>query len=184
MLMAGATIRTKTRVERLFFDGDRVTGIAAAGKEGEERIEAEIVVLAAGAMNTPVILQRSGIESGKGLFVDYFGCVYGIADEADQLRGQTMAALIDRSEECGFMLSPFIDDRLQYLLFCPLSWQIRTGFSRRRTAGLMVKIADERSGEVRVDRTVYKKPTEADRSRMETGKKIATESSRSPVRRI
>jgi choline dehydrogenase-like flavoprotein len=175
MPMAGAAIRTRTRVERLLFDGDRVAGVVIAGKEGKEPIEAEIVVLAAGAVNTPVILQRSGIESGKGLFVDYFCCVCGITDGANQLRGQTMAALIDQSHECGFMISPFIDDWLQYLLFCPLSWHFRAGFSRRRTVGLMVKIADERSGEVRVDGKVLKKPTEADRSRMETGVKTATE---------
>ncbi len=173
--MAGATIRTKTRVERLLLDGDVVTGVVAAGKGGKERIEAETVVLAAGAMNTPVILQRSGIESGKGLFVDYFSCLYGTADGANQLRGRTMATFIDRSEESGFIISPYIDDRLQYLLFCPMSWQLRTGFSRRRTLGLMVKIADERSGEIRMDGTVHKKPTEADRSRMEAGKNIAKE---------
>ena len=173
--MINATIRTETRVERVLFDGDRATGVAVAGKRGEERIEADTVVLAAGAMNTPVILQRSGIESGKGIFVDYFSCVYGIVDEANQLCGRTMATLIDRSEKSGFIVSPYVDDPLQYLFFCPLSWQLRAGFSRERTAGLMVKIADERSGEVTAHGKVHKTPTEADRNRMERGKKIAAE---------
>ncbi len=173
--MAGAIIRTETRVERVLLDGDRAAGVVVAGKTGEERIEADTVVLAAGAMNTPVILQRSGIESGKGLFIDYFSCIYGIINGANQLRGRTMATLIDWSEKSGFIVSPYIDDPLQYLLFCPLSWQLRTGFSRERTAGLMVKIADERSGEVMADGKVHKKPTEADRNRMESGKKVAAE---------
>ena len=173
--MGSATIRTGTRVERLLSDGSRVTGVVVAGKEGKEQIEGGMVVLAAGALNTPVILQRSGIESGKGLFVDYFSCVYGIADGGSQLQGQTMAFLIDESREHGFMISPFIDDQLQYLLFCPLPWDFRTGFSRRHIMGLMVKISDERSGWVTADGTVHKEPTPSDRAKMQGGLKVATE---------
>ena len=171
--MGSATIRTGERVERLLLDGRRVKGVVVTNRRGRETIEGEAVVVAAGALNTPVILQASGIECGKGLFVDYFACVYGIADGGTQLQGQTMAFLIDESREQGFMISPFIDDQLQYLLFCSLSRSFSTGFSRRHVAGLMVKIGDDRTGWVVVDGTVHKAPTPADRAAMERGLKVA-----------
>jgi len=173
--VGSATIRTGARVERLLFDGRRVAGVSVKGKGGSETIAGEAVVLAAGALNTPVLLQASGIESGKGLFVDYFVCVYGIADGGTQLQGQTMAFLIDESREHGFMISPFIDDQLQYLLYCPLPWRFSAGFSRRHLMGLMVKIGDERSGWVTSDGTVHKAPTPADRATMERGLEAARE---------
>ena len=143
--------------------------------EGKEHIEGRTVVLAAGAMSTPVILQKSGIPAGTGLFVDYFRCAYGIANEGTQLRDQTMAFMVeDASWEHDFMIFPFIDDPLQYVLFCPFFWQLRTGFSRPRTMGLMVKIADERSGTVGPDGKVHKEPTQRDRTRMEAGLKAAS----------
>ena len=173
--MKGATIRTGARVVGLLSDGRRVTGVAVKGKKGRERIEGEAVVLAAGALNTPLILQRSGIESGRGLFVDYFSCVYGVADGDSQLRGQVMAFLIDEPREHDLMISPFVDDQLQYLLLCPLPWHFRTGFSRRHIMGLPVKIGDERSGWVEAGGTIHKGPTPADKAKMRRGLEIAAE---------
>ena len=173
--VGGATIRTGTRVERLLLDGTTVKGVVVTNRRGRERIESEAVVVAAGALNTPVILQASGIECGKGLFVDYFACVYGIADRGTQLLGQTMSFLIDESREQGFMISPFVDDQVQYLLFCPLSRTFSTGFSRRHLAGLLVKIGDDRAGWVAADGTIHKAPTPTDRATMQRGLKVAGE---------
>jgi choline dehydrogenase-like flavoprotein len=167
----GATLRSRTRVNRVLLEGGKAAGVVV---EEKEIIKGRVVILAAGAMNTPVILQRSGIEAGAGLFVDYFKCVYGMADKGTQLKGQTMAFLAEAAGgEQDFMISPFVDDPLQYALFCPFSWQIRGGFFRTRVMGLMVKIADERSGTVRPNGKIRKKPTQADRIRMGAGLKAA-----------
>jgi choline dehydrogenase len=62
LLIAGETL-----VDRLTFDGTRVTGVEAIGPEGRVRIAAERVILAAGAYGTPLILLRSGIGPGQDL---------------------------------------------------------------------------------------------------------------------
>lgn len=54
----GLTVRIATPVDRIEFSGHRATGVRTAGGES---ISAGRVVLAAGAVGTPLILQRSGI---------------------------------------------------------------------------------------------------------------------------
>ena len=75
----------------------------------------------------------------------------------------------------SIMISPFIDDQLQYLLFCPLSRCVSAGFSRRHQMGLMVKIGDERTGWVEDNGTVHKAPSPANRATMERGLEVARE---------
>ena len=58
------TIRDRTLVDRVLFDGDRATGVVTAA--GEE-IAADLVVLAAGAYFTPGILNRSGYGAAEAL---------------------------------------------------------------------------------------------------------------------
>jgi len=51
------TIRAETLVDRVLLDGSRASGVLT----GEDRIDAETVVLTAGAYFTPAILLRSGV---------------------------------------------------------------------------------------------------------------------------
>ncbi|MFQ5415599.1 MAG: GMC family oxidoreductase [Myxococcota bacterium] len=64
---SGAEVLTSLRVEQVITDGSRATGVAGrvvapfTGKPSHRfRIDARVVVLAAGCMATPVILQKSG----------------------------------------------------------------------------------------------------------------------------
>jgi pyridoxine 4-oxidase len=55
------TLLTGLAVERLLFEGSRVTGIAATRGGTAETIFADTVVLCAGAVASPLLLMRSGI---------------------------------------------------------------------------------------------------------------------------
>jgi choline dehydrogenase len=61
-------LRTDTMVKRLTIKNGRVTGVIYAAHGGEIEVEARrTVVLSAGALNSPAILQRSGIGRGEWL---------------------------------------------------------------------------------------------------------------------
>lgn len=56
------SIVTETLAHQLLFDGDRVTGVACQSREGLVQYHARReVILSAGALHTPALLQRSGI---------------------------------------------------------------------------------------------------------------------------
>jgi len=62
------TIRGETTVDRVVFEGDRAVGVLAASGSGSyELIEAGRVILAAGAVASPLILLRSGIGPAEDL---------------------------------------------------------------------------------------------------------------------
>jgi ferredoxin len=65
----GANLVTGCRVERLAVRGGRVTGVVSRGPRGRREHPADLVVLAAGGLGTPAILQRSGIGCEPRPFV-------------------------------------------------------------------------------------------------------------------
>jgi choline dehydrogenase len=62
-------VRTLSMVNRVLFDGTRATGVeyTKAGRRGAERVDAGEVILCGGAINTPQLLQLSGIGAGRDL---------------------------------------------------------------------------------------------------------------------
>ncbi|MBM4266208.1 MAG: GMC family oxidoreductase [Deltaproteobacteria bacterium] len=70
---AGARVLTSAQVQRLLPRGSRVGGVAGqivrpfTGETSHRfRVHAKVVVLAAGCMATPVLLQKSGLTGGSG----------------------------------------------------------------------------------------------------------------------
>ncbi|WP_285189460.1 mycofactocin system GMC family oxidoreductase MftG [Rhodococcus sp. MEB041] len=55
------TVRGRSQVARLLFDGDRVIGVTGRDDDGPFVVHADRVVLAAGAVRTPNLLMHSGI---------------------------------------------------------------------------------------------------------------------------
>ena len=64
LLAAGGRVYTHAEVERIVLRGGRARGVEGLVEGGTFRIRAEAVVLAAGVMASPVLLQRSGLDRG------------------------------------------------------------------------------------------------------------------------
>ncbi len=120
-------------------------------REGElSRVElpdlsvyARIVVFCAGGLATPAILQRSGVEAGKGLTIHPFINVYGEPIlPLTQKKGMSMACYHKPTDDT--LLSPFLDHWSQLPLACGLWWSMR--HSLKKILGIMVKVADPEAG--------------------------------------
>ena len=60
-------LRCRAFVNRVLFEGTRAVGVEVAGRVGPERIEAGEVILCGGAINSPQLLQLSGVGNAAEL---------------------------------------------------------------------------------------------------------------------
>lgn len=156
----GAALVTNCRVTGLEIEGRRVRAVHA--RKGGRRVSysADLVVLAAGGLDTPVILERSGIACEKTLFVDPVLCVAGPLPGFGQDRQLLMPFI---SQQDGYILSPYMD----YLsFFFNRDWRL----PMRDIASVMIKLADDEAGSVdgrRIDKRM------SDRDNANMGRAVA-----------
>jgi choline dehydrogenase-like flavoprotein len=78
-------LRANTTVERVLIEGSEATGVEIVDADGERStVNAGVVVVAAGALNTPQLLLRSGVPNeavGRNLGLHPVRLVYGLFDE-------------------------------------------------------------------------------------------------------
>jgi choline dehydrogenase-like flavoprotein len=160
----GATLLTRSRVERVVSSGSRATGVIVRKGLRRRFISADLVILAAGGFGTPGILNASGVECERTLFVDPVLCVAAEWKGSLQNRDISMPFVVQRE---GFILSPYFD----YLsFFFNRDWR----FQADDTLGLMVKIADSSSGSVSGGQ-VEKSLTGEDARKLKAGVELCAE---------
>jgi choline dehydrogenase-like flavoprotein len=168
----GAKLVTDSKVENVLHQDGRVTGLQIRDKDGISSVEGEAVVLSAGGLGSPVILQNSGLKAGHGLFADLLENTFGVVKDAEFDTEIGMSTIIDLHDKEGFIVSPFVDEKSDMLLYLPLFKKLRA-LKTRQMMGLMVKIADEPIGRVEHDGRIIKPVTEQDRTRLDRGHEIA-----------
>jgi len=171
---AGAKVIYNTRIDGVIIDRGVARGIRGTGLNGRIEIIADAVIIAAGGLGTPVILQRSGIEAGSGLFVDLAVDTYGVTNGFNQI-GEVPTALIDTEfhGSKGFILLSFVS---QHRMTRFVKFGVKgLSMPEHKLIGIMTKIADEPSGYVRADGTVRKPVTGTDRAKLREGSLVAEE---------
>jgi choline dehydrogenase-like flavoprotein len=162
----GGTLRTGARVRRVLVEDGRARGVEVEAGRSVKRIDADVVVLAAGGTGNPPILRTSGLEAQDRLWVDVVLTVGGVMEDSRMLEEPPMV-WHSRSEH--YMLSPYIDILAHF--FHP-PWR-SVGVNDR--VGMMIKLADAAEGEVRADGTVRKSLTDLDRTRLDKARGVAIE---------
>ena len=160
----GARVRTGTRVDRVVTEGGRAVGVLTTGPMSRRSLRADLVVLAAGGLGTPAILERSGIRCEPTLSVDPV---------------LTVAARVPSAWQCNEIEMPFVVRRDRYILSPYFDWlsfalDPRWRYPPQDIVGVMVKIADEGGGRVE-ERRVRTHLTSVDRLRLEEGAALARE---------
>lgn len=151
----GAVLRCGWRVTKVVISGGRAIGVVVKAGIHKKFLPADLVILAAGGIGTPIILERSGIRCEPQLFVDPVLCVAAPWPGSMQHHEIPMPFVIQRP---GYIISPYFD----YLSFLfNRNWRYRAS----RVLGLMIKLADTEQGSVRGAR-IDKGLTSQDRERL------------------
>lgn len=150
----GANLLTNTEVIQIITNNEnKVIGvkilktIKKEGKEEkvEEIIEDDLIILSAGAINSAIILENSGIEAGNSLFMDGFVTMGGVLKDINFDKEVQMNALVKGEH---FILSPhfstFITQQLNIL-----NDKTEDSIENKDILSIMIKIPDEGIGSVK-----------------------------------
>ena len=166
---AGCELITQAKVDSLIIENGQVLGVkGAVRKRIPFEVLARVVVLAAGGIGTPLIMQNSRFfDAGNGLAVDTTALVYGVSKYKGTSADPPMTVAY-ADDENGYMLSTIIDPWLLYPLIMmtkgvryPITW-----VNYPKTMGVMIKVKDEVSGGITVEGKISKPMTARDRYRL------------------
>jgi choline dehydrogenase-like flavoprotein len=157
----GAHLISNSKVKKVIIEKDRATGVVAGNGWHRRFYGADLVVLAAGGLGSPVILQNSEINCEDRLFVDPVLCVAANVEGSRQ-NGEIPMPFIIQKEH--FIISPYFDF-LSY--FFNRNWN----YPARNIYSLMIKLADTNSGSVN-GHGIKKSLSDIDNQRLQEGVKI------------
>lgn len=174
----GAQLFLKADAREVLVAGNppSAAGVRAATPEGELVVEAEKVVLAAGGMGTPLILNRSGVwDAGSNFFMDPMAVVIGVGREGGTANETTFTlASTDFVESDEFIVGNVgAKNVLMSMMLRPsTAWHLYKAVHYPRVMGMFAKIADSASGYINYDGTMSKPMTEEDNKRMSKGANV------------
>jgi choline dehydrogenase-like flavoprotein len=171
----GIEIMYNTTVESIITENGKVKGLTARSHSKQISLLANTVILSAGGLGTPVILQSSGIEeAGSNLFIDVMVTTYGVHKYLNLIFEPQMSMVnLDYHQSKGFLLAPCVSHNRQ-IRFIEAGMK---GFAlpTNRILGIMTIITDEASGRVFPDGSVSKYLTDQDSERLNQGTAISRE---------
>ena len=173
----GCDLRTGAHVKRVQIEDGSVVGVAGRLKGKPFVAHAETVVLSAGGIGTPRILQSTNFpefqQAGQGMTMDITVMVYGAIEDRGIGLEPPMTWSWENLDE-GYMLSTLIDPWLLYPLINMLkSPKYALTWPRwKNTLGVMIKLKDDISGGVYPNGKISKPMTEHDRPRMRAAEEI------------
>ena len=144
---AGATLITEAEVVEVLNENEEVSAVKYVKDDVEQIIEADMVILSAGAIGSTLILRKSGFdEAGREIFFDPFVTVGGYIKDINFNTEVQMAGLIIGE---NFVLSPHFSSFIRANI-------PDDNVTDKDILSIMVKTADECKGYVTDDGDVVK----------------------------
>ncbi len=131
-LSKGAEILFGCKVIKIVIENNRAIGILTH----RGFIPSDLIIVAAGGISTPVLLEKSGIKTDQTFFVDPVLCVAAEYENAYQNKELPMPFAVQRD---GYIISPYFD---QLSFFFNKHWRM----PGKNIISLMIKLADTRCG--------------------------------------
>ena len=167
-LTAGARVKEGARVKAVRIENGRFTALEGSIRGVSFTARADTVVLSAGGIGTPRILQNSGLDgAGIGMTMDTTVMIYGASPDKGTGKEPPMTWSWE-NDDAGYMLSTLTDPWLMY----PLA-AVRKGIGPAlnwlrwsKMMGVMIKLKDDISGGVYPDGKIRKPLTAGDKERL------------------
>jgi choline dehydrogenase-like flavoprotein len=164
----GTRLKKGTRVHKVLFEDGHAIGVAGSVHGRKFTASAETIILAAGGIGSPRILQSSGLNAaGVGMTMDTTVMIYGASREKGTGREPPMTWSWE-NPDAGYLLSTLTDPWLLY----PLA-AIRKGIGPalrwlqwHKMLGVMIKLKDDISGGIYPDGKIRKPMTAGDNERL------------------
>jgi len=171
----GARMITRCDVESIIISGGEATGVKAKIPGGRLTVNASKVVLAAGGIGTPLILQKSGIrDAGSHFFTDPMSVMVGVMKEGRGTFHEITYTFANEAHVGEFVFGNVgaVNGFVAQLAALHFPYIVK-GMKLKRLAGMFVKLCDEPSGRIDPDGTIHKSFTQKDEKNMARGVGIA-----------
>jgi len=152
----GAELVTEFNVFEVLHENNEVMGVVGINKNNEKVVyKAKRVVVAAGALNTPIILKNSKFKNvGSQIFFDIFTTIGGYLENA-QLNNELLMGI--KAEFGPYFLSPHYSMQL-----LPLMQEKGIVVEEKDVIGIMLKFADTCIGTIDSEGNIEKTLTKLD----------------------
>ena len=152
----GAELVTEFNVFEVLHENNEVIGVIGINKNNEKVVyKAKRVVVAAGALNTPIILKNSKFKNvGSQIFFDIFTTIGGYLENA-QLKNELLMGI--KAEFGPYFLSPHYSMQL-----LPLMQEKGIVVEEKDVIGIMLKFADTCIGTIDSEGNIEKTLTKLD----------------------
>jgi len=171
----GALLETGVRVERVLIEYGTAVGVEGRQNGRLVRFEAPQVVISAGGIGTPFILESSGISgTGKNFFFDPLITAMGRVDDIDGGHEIPMATGCHMEGE-GYLMTDMTVPGALYRVFAAQAMKPHRMLSHRKTLTIMIQAKDDLGGELTSGWRVRKRISPEDRARLMKGYERAKE---------
>jgi choline dehydrogenase-like flavoprotein len=144
----GAEVVAEAEVHRILVDGKRARGVAFTRGGAEQQAFAPRIVVSAGGIGSPRLLQRSGFESvGEGFFCDPLIVVFGTAEGVENVGEFPMTAGVHLEDE-GYVMTDLPVAKAAYQLMAATALRFDRLLAHASSLPIMIKIRDEIAGRV------------------------------------
>jgi choline dehydrogenase-like flavoprotein len=165
----GAELINGADVQKVILQGKQAVGVEWLSKGEHHRAYASQIILAAGGISSPQILQRTGMNrAGDGFFCDPLIIVQGTIEGIAAGKEIPMTTGLACEEE-GYILTDITLPRLVYQVLTAQAFRLNRLFHHNNTVGIMVKIKDSIGGKITAQGKVQKKFTQEDKQKMQQG---------------
>jgi choline dehydrogenase-like flavoprotein len=170
----GAVLVTNAYVEEVIVENKTAVGVLAKKASGESlQVNAKVVVIAAGGVGSPVILQKSGIyEAGQRFFFDPFCMTFGYMDQPTDFSWEPPMVTGLHTDD-GVMVTDMSLPFVMHANYATQAKKYMTVFKTKRALGLMTKISDDLEGSIGINEQITKRLTSDDHYKIEKGRAIS-----------